>query len=104
MAKRARRRFTPQFKAEVIVTILSGSQSQAEVCRKHGLKPELVALGKKTFLERLPVVFDGPAPDGVAQARVAELERVVGRLTLELEVAKKVSSSLHSMLGGDARS
>jgi transposase len=104
MARRTRRRFNPQFKAEIVLAILTGAQSQAEVCRQHGLKPELVALWKKTFLDRLPLVFDGPTADGAAQARVAELERLVGRLTLELEVAKKVSALLPSMLSNGGRS
>ena len=32
MAKR--RRFTPEFKAEVVIEALSGESSQAELCRK----------------------------------------------------------------------
>jgi transposase-like protein len=104
MAKRTRRSFTPQFKAEVVLAILTGAQSQAEVCRAHGLKPELVALWKKTFLERLPSVFDGTAGDGREAARVAELERLVGRLTLELDVAKKASALLPSVLRNGGRS
>jgi transposase len=104
MAKRTRRSFTPQFKAEVVLAVLTGARSQAEVCRAHGLKPELVALWKKTFLERLPCVFDGSTRDGPEAARVAELERLVGRLTLELEVAKKASALLPSVLRNGARS
>jgi transposase len=104
MAKRVRRSFTPQFKAEVVLAVLSGAQSQADVCRRHGLKPELVALWKKALLDRLPVVFDGPTADGAALARVAELERLVGRLALELEVAKKASALLPSALSNGGRS
>jgi transposase-like protein len=104
MAKRVRRSFTPQFKAEVVLAVLSGAQSRADVCRRHGLKPELVGLWKKTLLDRLPAVFDGPTADGAALARVAELERLVGRLTLELEVAKKASALLPSALRNDGRS
>jgi transposase len=103
MAKRARRSFTPQFKAEVVLAVLTGAQSQAEACRAHGLKPELVALWKKTFLDRLPAVFAADQPDGREAARVAELERLVGRLTLELEVAKKASALLPSPPGSGGR-
>ena len=38
MAKR--RRFTPQFKAEVVIEALMGQSSQAELCRKHNLSQE----------------------------------------------------------------
>ena len=104
MAKRVRRSFTPQFKAEVVLAVLTGAQSQAEVCRRHGLKPELVALWKKTFLDRLPTVFAGEQRDSPDAGRVAELERLVGRLTLELEVAKKASALLPSVLASGGRS
>jgi transposase len=104
MRKRTRRTFAPEFKAEVVLAVLTGAQSQAELCRQHGLKPELVALWKKTFLERLPALFAGEVRDGQDAARVAELERLVGRLTLELEVAKKASALLPSVLGSGGRS
>lgn len=102
MAKRVRRTFPPQFKAEIVLAILNGSQSMAELCRQHGLKPELVCLWKKTLLSRLPTVFDGQAVDTAASTRVADLERLVGQLTLELSVAKKVSALLpsHPVSGG----
>ena len=35
MAKR--RKFTPEFKAELVFKVLSGGSSQAEVCRRHNL-------------------------------------------------------------------
>jgi transposase len=104
MAKRIRRSFTAQFKAEVVLAILSGSQSMAELCRQNNLKPELVSLWKKTLLSRLPNVFDGPTLDSEAAARVGELERLVGQLTLELAVAKKVSALLPSRLASGGRS
>ena len=104
MAKRTRRSFSPQFKAGIVLAVLTGAQSQAEVCREHGLKPELVALWKRTLLDRAASVFAGEQPDGRAAARVADLERLVGRLTLELEVAKKASALLPSVLRNGGRS
>ena len=35
MAKRKRRRFTPEFKTEVVLEALTGESSQAELCRRH---------------------------------------------------------------------
>ena len=37
MAKRKRRRFTAEFKAEIALEALSGKTSQAELCRRHNL-------------------------------------------------------------------
>jgi hypothetical protein len=39
------------------------------------------------------LVFRSDEQRNQEQARIAELERMVGRLTVELEVAKKVSQS-----------
>jgi transposase len=104
MPKRTRRSFTPQFKAEVVLAVLTGAHTQDEICRRHGLKPELVALWKKAFLERMPLVFAGEERNGQEAARVADLERLVGRLTLELDVLKKASALLPSMLPSGGRS
>ena len=37
---RKRRQFTPEFKAQVVLDVLTGVQSQAEACRKHGARRE----------------------------------------------------------------
>ena len=37
MAKRKRRNFTAEFKAEVVLEALRGEGSQAELCRCHNL-------------------------------------------------------------------
>ena len=37
MAKRKRRNFIPEFKAEVVPEALSGESSQAALCRRHNL-------------------------------------------------------------------
>jgi transposase len=92
-----RRQFTPEFKARLVLDILTGVQSQAEVCRKHTLSPNLLALWKAAFLERAPTVFQSDETRSAEQARIAELERVLGRLTLENEILKKVSTRLTSI-------
>jgi NAD(P)-dependent dehydrogenase (short-subunit alcohol dehydrogenase family) len=49
-------------------------------------------------------LFQGEGQRGQDQDRIAELERMVGRLTMELEAAKKASAWLPSALSRDARS
>ena len=104
MPKRHRRSFTPQFKAQVVLEVLSGAKSQAEVARQHKLKPELIARWKEIALEGLEGLFQGGQQRDQDQDRIAELERMVGRLTMELEVAKKASAWLPSALRRDERS
>jgi transposase len=94
MPRRARRTFTPEFKAKAVLDVLAGTTSQAEVCRRHQISPTLFALWKSTLLERLPVVFQAGERQSAAAARVAELERLVGQQALELAVLKKASALL----------
>ena len=56
---RKRRRFTPEFKAQVVPDVLTGRQSPAEACRKHALSPNLLTTWKTTFLERAHTLFQG---------------------------------------------
>ena len=104
MPKRRRRSFTPQFKAQVVLEILTGLKSQAEVARQHKLRPELIARWKDIALEGLESLFQGEGQQGQDQDCIAELERMVGRLTMELEVAKKASALLPSALRRDGTS
>ena len=92
-----RRQFTPEFKVRVVLDILTGVQSQAEACRKHSLGPNLIALWKTAFLEKAHMVFDGDSARSAEQARIADLEQILGRMTLENEILKKASSRLASL-------
>ena len=91
MPRRARRNFTPEFKAQVVLDLLRGERSQAELCRLHQLSPSLLALWKDAFLERLPLVFQADEWRSQDQQRIADLEQLVGRQALELEILKKAS-------------
>ena len=81
-----------------MLEVVSGAKRAAETCREHQLKPDLVAKWKAQFLREAASVFGRAAEIDPAQARIAELERVVGRLTLELDLAKKAWPRLPSRM------
>ena len=88
-----RRQFTAAFKAQVVLELLSGGKSVAEASREHRVKPEVIARWRRQFVENAASVFAKRSePDGEAEARIAELERALGKKTLELEAAKKAST------------
>ena len=95
MAKR--RRFTPDFKVQVVLGLLSGSKRLSEICREHQLAPQVVSSWRAQFIERAPEIFATHQTQNAEKQRIADLERLVGRLTLELEVAKKASNILVSL-------
>jgi transposase len=88
------RHFSAEFKARLVLDILSGVQSQAEACRKHTLSANLVTSWKALFLERAHLIFESDATRTAEQARITELEQVLGRMTLENEILKKTSTRL----------
>jgi len=90
-----RRRFTREFKARVVLELISGAKSLAEVCRQYQLNSPMVTRWKSEFLEKAPQLFQTGEQNSQEQARIAELERLIGRLTLELEIAKKASAMLN---------
>ncbi len=91
------RTFPPEFKAQIVLEVLSGAKTAAEICREHQIKPDLFSKWKSQFLTNAAKVFEGASQVDPAQARIGELERLVGQLTLELEVSKKASRLLTSM-------
>ncbi len=95
MSKKKRRRFSPEFKAEIVLAVLTGEKSQAQICREHQISAQQFSNWKRQFLANAAQAFEKPAAAGEHE-QVAELERMVGRLTMQLEIAKKASSILTS--------
>ena len=88
MAKR--RKFTPEFKAEVVLEVLSGATSQAEVCRRHNLTENQLSQWKRQLLENAASLFESTQKESSdAEKRIAHLEQLVGRLTVSLDIQKK---------------
>ena len=85
------RTFTAEFKAQVVLEELAGTKSVAEICRHHNLSSSVLYRWKTEFLEHAARVFQQDQQRNEEQERIAELERLVGRLTLELDIAKKAS-------------
>jgi transposase-like protein len=86
---RTRRNFSAEFKAKVVMEIISGSKTAAEVCREYNLKPDLVSHWKNQVMTNAAQVFENGTKVDPQQARIEELERLAGKLSLELEIAKK---------------
>ena len=86
---RTRRQFTAEFKAQRVLEVVSGRKTAAAVCREYQLKPDLLTRWKVDLVTHAASVFAGDTANQQAEQRIAELERLVGRLTLELAVAKK---------------
>jgi transposase len=89
-----RRKFTAEFKARVVLDMLTHGKSAGEAGREYGIKDSVLSRWRQEFIERAPRLFELDPAVSSDDKHVAELERLVGRLTMELDLAKKVSRHL----------
>ena len=101
MAKR--RKFSPEFKARVVLEVLTGEKTGGEVCREHRVSSQQLSNWKRQFLDNASMVFENGKRKSEEEQQIAELERMVGKLTMQLEIAKKASDILHSHRTGNGR-
>lgn len=87
-----RRQYSAEFKARVVLEMIRGEKGLMEASREYNIKDTLLSRWKQEFLEQAPEIFRrrGNEEDREQQKRIDELERMVGRLTMDLDMAKKV--------------
>jgi transposase-like protein len=90
-----RKSYTAEFKAGVVLEILTEQKSIAQASREHGIKDSVISRWKQEFIERSPQIFEKENHRDERDQRIAELERMIGRLAMELEMSKKVSRFLN---------
>lgn len=101
---RTPRKFTAEFKAKVVLDILSNGKSLGQASREYGIKDSVLSRWRQEFFDRAPLLFGTEMVQDQRDERIAELERMVGRLTMELDMAKKVSSLLNSRTSENGKS
>jgi transposase-like protein len=87
---RERRSFDNDFKKQIVESIVSGSSTQAELAREHRISPVMINRWKKDY--KAGKFFENVSSQDMAklELRIRDLERLVGRLTLENEMLKKI--------------
>ena len=89
-----RRVFSREFKLKVIREIGAG-KTQAQICREHHLNHNVVSRWCREHRQHKEKAFPGKAWASETDAsRIASLERMVGRLTMENDLLKKVLQKL----------
>ena len=97
---RKQRPFSAQFKLETVLGMLRGEKSIAQICRERQVSDCLVYQWRQEFLEKAPGLFESKQAAANVQneqaERIAELERLVGQLSMENALLKKGSSFLEA--------
>ena len=97
---RKQRQFSAQFKLETVIEVVKGEKPIAQICRERELTDSLVYKWRQEFVEKAPTLFETKQSAATVQndqaERIAELERLVGQLTMENALLKKGTSWLEA--------
>jgi transposase len=81
------RKFTQEFKRSIVEQLLSETVGPTELCRRYNISSGLLHRWKKQYAEGK--LHSEPSKEAELAARVRELERLLGKVTLENEFLKK---------------
>ena len=95
------KRFTKEFKLK-IVRIYESGVSVAELTRQYDIHPNLVYKWSQEYRNNPQGAFHGSAsetdPSQTSEQRIADLERMIGRLTVENDFLKKALQRAKTIL------
>jgi transposase len=86
--KKTRRRYDREFKISVVAELESG-KPLAQIAREHGIHPSLPSRWREELAGNPEKAFSGNGNKYKDQARIAELERLLGQAHAEIELLKK---------------
>ena len=84
-----RRTYTREFKLKVLGELEAG-KSQAQAAREYQLSESAIYKWRKQLTRNKEQAFAGQGKAYTDEARLHELERMVGRLTMENDFLKKL--------------
>lgn len=90
-----RRQFTREFKQQVLLEIEAG-KSIAQAAREHQLHPQCIGEWKRQFARYGEGAFAGNGHLYKEEARIAELERLLGQQAVEIAFLKRALRHLQA--------
>lgn len=93
------RSYGAEFKQQVVEELLAGTKRPGQLCREHGIDFSTVRKWREQYAQQGVAAWNGTALKTVAaqEDKIAELERIVGQLTVENMVLKKALQRAQSL-------
>ena len=91
MARRKRRKFTAEFKADAVRLVMSGSKTNAEVTKQF----DLTETALREWVKRAEIDAGKGPPDALTtaeRAELIELRKRVKRVEMERDILKKATA------------
>ena len=82
------KRYSPQLKFQVVMEVLTGNKSKAQVAKAYNIHPNTVGTWKKEFMEKGPELFGQEGTVKEYEQRIAELEQLLGKKEVEIALLK----------------
>ena len=85
------RKFDPDTKVAIVLEGLKGDITVAELCRKYKISETIYYRWRDKFLEggRKAFICSETAREKALEKRIEELEKIIGRQTIQIEILKK---------------
>jgi transposase-like protein len=85
---RTGRRISSRLKFQVVLELLSGEKTPAQIAKAYGVHPNSVGIWKKRFLEQGPQIFENESAGTGAEKKLADMERLLGKKEVEIALLK----------------
>lgn len=91
------RKYTPEFKAKIVLEVIQGDRELGEIAAENNLNPNMIRTWKADFIKNANRVFNERQSEKEIRRKEAELEqernqmlKTIGQLTLERDFLQDV--------------
>lgn len=90
----SRKKHSAKIKFQVVLEALMGKNRIMEISRSYGINPTLISKWRKDFLEKGHLVFEQGTPSQEMGKKVDDLQRIIGKKEVEIELLKNFLGNL----------
>ncbi len=88
MSKKTRKSYSAKLKFQIVLEALTSEQEDAEIARAYNVHPVSLSNWKRQFIDNGAQIFSGNDEVKTYEARVSDLERLLGQKEVELALLK----------------
>ena len=94
----SRRKHSAKIKFQVVLESFNSDKSFTDIARSYGITSNLITNWRKEFLKNGFLVFENAPGAGTQrfERKIEELEQIIGRKEVEIELLKKFLGNLRS--------
>lgn len=82
------KRYSPKLKFQIVLELLQGEKTAAQVARAYGVHPNSANAWKRTLLQKGPEIFAQDSTVAEYERRITDLEQLLGKKEVEIALLK----------------